>query len=313
MLDGVFGDVSGVGGGSAGHHDDLVDRAQHRLVDAQLVEVEPAAVARPAAQSLGHGARLLVDLLVHEGLVAALDGRRDVPVDLEALALGGRAVEVDDRDILGSDADDRVLAEFQGLVRVADEGRHVRAEEVLPPPQADDERRVAPGGHYLPGVLAVDADEREGSLQARGEAAHSGQEVAVLLQLEGQVVSGYLGVGLGGELDAPAGELFGELPVVLDDPVVDDGHPAVEADMGVSVDIGGTAVGRPPGVADRRLGGRERRGLQRGAQIVQSPGLLGRAHPLLADDGDARAVVPAVFEEGQALENHVKRARACRA
>ena len=127
------------------------------------------------------------------------------------------------------------------------------------------------------------------------------------------MVSGYLGVGLGGELDAPAGELFGELPVVFDDPVVDDGHPAVEADMGVSVDVGGTAVGRPPGVADRRLGGRERRGLQRGAQIAQSPGLLGRAHPLLADDGDARAVVPAVFEEGQALENHVKRARACRA
>jgi len=42
--------------------------------------------------------------------------------------------------------------------------------------------------------------------------------------------------------------------------------------------------------------------------------LIGRVHGLAVRiAADARAVVPAVFEEGQALENHVKRARACRA
>jgi hypothetical protein len=46
----------------------------------------------PSRQRLRDGVRLLVDLLEHEGLVAALLGLLGVPIDLVDLALERRAV-----------------------------------------------------------------------------------------------------------------------------------------------------------------------------------------------------------------------------
>ena len=53
-------------------------------------------------QRLGHGVGLLVDLLEHEGLVAALLGGLVVPVDLVDLALDRAAVDgLDEARALG--------------------------------------------------------------------------------------------------------------------------------------------------------------------------------------------------------------------
>ena len=51
-------------------------------------------------------------------------------------------------------------------------------------------------------------------------------------------------------MDALAHQVLLELHVVFDDAVVDQGDPAVLADMGWGVDVIGLPVGGPAGVAD---------------------------------------------------------------
>ena len=68
-----------------------------------------------AEQRVGYRAGLLVDLLAHEPVVATLLGRRQVPVDVIGLHDGGFAVESDDLNPGGRDADQLVLAKLDGL------------------------------------------------------------------------------------------------------------------------------------------------------------------------------------------------------
>ena len=75
----------------------LSTAAQLLLGDPQLVEHQAAVLVGAAEQGVGDGVRLVVDLLLHEGRVAALLGGGGVPVDVVGLALGRRAVEADDR------------------------------------------------------------------------------------------------------------------------------------------------------------------------------------------------------------------------
>ena len=91
MLDGVLGQQAGVVGGAAGHDEDLVDGLEVRLGDVRLVE-EDAPVVEVATEGVADGGGLLVDLLDHEGVVAALLRGGEVPVDGERAA-GCGAVE----------------------------------------------------------------------------------------------------------------------------------------------------------------------------------------------------------------------------
>src|SRR5207253_2288667 len=65
----------GVPAGPAGDHVHLVEVPHHLRVELAAVEVDVALLDRgPPADGVGQGARLLVDLLVHEVLVAVLLG-----------------------------------------------------------------------------------------------------------------------------------------------------------------------------------------------------------------------------------------------
>ena len=59
-----------------------------------------------------------------------------------------------------------------------------------------------------------------------------------------------LGVGLGAEAVASATELLSQGVVVLDAAVVNDGDAAGAVEVGVRVELGGSADGGPAGVAD---------------------------------------------------------------
>ena len=168
VLDGVLRDHPGVERRAAGDDDDLVDVAQVLVGEPHLVELQLAPAAAPAEQRVGHGPRLLVDLLAHEPVVAVLLGGREVPVDVVAAPLGRRPVEAGDRDALPGDRDDLVLAELQRLAGVLDERRDVGAEEVLALADADDQRRVAAGRDHPRRVLGVDRDQGERALRAAG-------------------------------------------------------------------------------------------------------------------------------------------------
>ena len=85
LLDRVAADQARVVGGAAGDDDDALDAAQQLVVE--LGEVHAVRADGAVGDRLGDGVGLLVDLLEHEGLVAALLGGVGVPVDLVRLAL----------------------------------------------------------------------------------------------------------------------------------------------------------------------------------------------------------------------------------
>ena len=79
-----------------GEDDDALEVAELLVRHAEALEAEPA-VAHAVADRLGDGLGLLVDLLEHERLEAALLGALDVPVELDQLVLDGRAVDAAER------------------------------------------------------------------------------------------------------------------------------------------------------------------------------------------------------------------------
>ena len=140
----------------------------------------PLASCRPSMAS-AIAARLLVDLLAHEPVVAALlGGARGPSRRGTACASAGVAVEVGDRDALAGDRDDLVLAELERLAGVLDEGGDVGGQEVLAVAEADHQRRVAPGGDHPVGVLRVDRDQRERAVEPAADPLHRLGERAAL-------------------------------------------------------------------------------------------------------------------------------------
>ena len=94
--------------------------------------------------------------------------------------------------------------------------------------------------------------------------------------------------------------------VVLDDAVVNDDHFAIPPDMRMRVFIGDSAVGCPAGVPDPDV---PRHGflVDEGCQFRHAADLLADQDAVSTLDGDARAVVAAVFESPQAFEKDIGR------
>ena len=303
VLDGVLGDHAGVEGGAGRDDDDLVDVAQLLVGQAHLVEVQRPLPRTPPQQRVGDGARLLVDLLAHEPVVAVLLGRGEVPVDVVGPALGGRAVEAGDADALGGQRDDLVLVELERLAGVLDEGGDVGAEEVLALAEADHERAVAARGHHQAGGLAVDGHEGEGALEPAAHPLHGGGQVDPRDHLQLQQVRDDLGVGLGDQLVAVVLEARAQVVEVLDDAVVHDRHPPGRAGGRVGVDVVGRTVGGPAGVPDAGRRGRQRVGVDDLLEVGQLARLLAGHQGAAVDQGDAGRVVAAVLQAPQPLDD----------
>lgn len=305
MLDRVLGDHARVEGGAAGDDDDLVDLAQHGGGDAHLVEGQQAARVDPAQQRVGDGLGLLGDLLEHEVVVAALLGGGGVPVDVVRPDVGGLALEVRDGDPLAAQFDDLVLAEFDGVAGVRDEGRDIGGEEVLAVADAHDERGVAAGADHDVRLVGVHGHQGEGAFEAAADLAHRLGEVPDGGVGLGEEVGDDLGVGLGEQVVAALGEFGAQGGEVLDDAVVDDGDPARVVQVRVRVGVRGTAVGGPAGARGRR--GRPQRALvQQLLQVGELAGLLGRGQAAVGEDGDTRRVVAPVLEPLQTRDDNVE-------
>ena len=78
---------------------------------------------------------------------------------------------------------------------------------------------------------------------------------------------------------AGGGELVGQLDVVLDDPVVDEGQPARAVDVGVGVALGRTRRGWPTGCGRCRRSALGRRLFGPLDQVVEGTGPVGRPGP----------------------------------
>ena len=233
---------------AAGDDDDAAEVADLLLAQAERLEDDLVA-AHAVADRLLHRLGLLVDLLQHERLEAALLGALEVPVDL----LRGRRLDhlaVDeDADAARRDLDHLAVGRMDDRARLVEERGDRRGEEVLPLAEADDERRLVADADEQVGMVVVDRDDREVALEQRIDAREGLREIAVVLLFE--EMDDDFGVGLGGESVAAAGQLLAQLHVVLDDPVEDDREAGgVAADERVRVALGDAAVRRPARVAE---------------------------------------------------------------
>ena len=301
LLEGVLPRHPGIGGGAAGDDDDARDAAEQVVESVEFGNAHDT-VTDATTQRVRDRLGLLGDLLGHERRPAALVGGRGVPGHFEPLDLDRVAVEVGDLDALGGDGDDLVLTDREGVAGVLHERGDIGGEEVLALAESDDERGVAARAHDEARLVAVHRQEREGPLQACGDVAERGDQVAPAGAVRAaEEHSGDLGVGFAPEGEALGEELGLQLSVVLDDAVVDDGEPVVIGQVRVGVVVGGSAVGRPAGVPDAGGAVGERVALQVVAEDAELARALAHTQiALTVDDGDAGGVVSAVFETGQA-------------
>ena len=238
-------------GGAAGDDEYLVDLAQFLVGEPLLVEHDPVAHEMPE-QGLGHRGGLLGDLFEHEVLVTALFRGGQVPIDMK-LAIFDIfvAVEVADPVAVRGDHHGLVLAEFDRLAGVLDEGRDIGAHEHLAVADTEYQRRRAPGGDDGAGLVGVGEHQSEVALEPAQHGKHGGGEVTgrltVVIGLRHQM-HGDLGVGVAGKLDPERLQLLTQRCEVLDDAVVDDGDLAGGVAVRVRIAVGGATVGGPPGV-----------------------------------------------------------------
>ena len=125
VLDSVARNLTRVRCGTAGHHDDLIDRAQHGIINIKLVQNEVTFFIHASHEGLLNGGGLLVDFLLHERVVAALFRRCGIPFDVEGLAFGGVARKINNGIVSTGDGDNLVLPHLYGFFGVVDKRRNV--------------------------------------------------------------------------------------------------------------------------------------------------------------------------------------------
>ena len=187
-------------GGAAGDDHDPAHVAQELVGDADVAELDALGV-QAVGQRLGDRVGLLVDLLEHEGLVAALLGGLVVPLDLLDLALDRAAVDrLDEARARGGDLDDLAVLDELDVARLGEEGRDRGGDEALAVAEADDQRALLAGADEHARVVRRHRDEGVVAAQLVVGLADGLGEVAV--EVLGDQVRHDLGVGLGGELGA---------------------------------------------------------------------------------------------------------------
>ena len=247
-LDRVAADQTRVVGGPTGDDHDPLDVAQEVVIQIDVGEVDAVQARQPVGDRLGDGIGLLVDLLEHEGLVAALLGGVLVPGDLLGFALLHVALGVRDRHVALVDGDDLVVLDAQRGARLGEERGDCRGDEVLVLAQADDQRTLLPRRDQGVRLLAMHGHERVVPPELAEGPAHSLGQVTVVVALD--QVADDLGVGLGGELVSLGLQVPPELRVVLDDPVEDDVDVVLAVAVRMGVLLGDPAMGRPASMAE---------------------------------------------------------------
>src|ERR687891_598264 len=291
--------------GPACDQDPLVARQEGVLAHPLLVEpVDPA--PGPAADRVPDRLGLLVDLLQHEVLEAALLGLAEVPLDLERPGLGLDALEVGDAHAFGAELRHLPVGQRHDPSRPREERRRVGGQERLTVAEPHHHRRGHPDAHDRPGLVSRQDHERVRALEPGDGGPHGVGEIGAVADGVLDQVGHHFGVGLRPKHVPVQLEPLPELVEVLDDAVVDDGDPAVAVEVWVRVLVGRRPVGGPPRVAhtDRPLRGSVVRELL--LQGLELPGALHDGEVAVEHSHPGR-VVATVFETMEPLEDDGER------
>ena len=223
-----------------------------------------------------------------------------VPVKLLDLRMVGLHAVSEEPRPLRRDLDDLAVVGEYRAPRLAQERSDVRRQEVLAVAEADDERSLMADAGEQIGLIVVDRDDREMSLQLRVHPDEGLREIAVVLLLE--QMDDDLGIGLRTERVPGFSQLLAKLAVVLDDAVEHDRElRRVAADEGMRILLGDCAMRRPARVAHAvardgavRAGGvDEMLQVADRADVVETVGFT---------KGDPGRVVPAILEPPQPVQ-----------
>ena len=294
-LEPVFRDARGKEGRAAAHQ-----RQPVHLREVERFRQDDPPVLDVVAKRIAKDDGLLRDFLGHEVAVPGLVDRgrshvdpRDGPVRQPPLGVIDFCPRAGQDDVIA-------VLEIRDAIGERRQRDRVRAKEHLARPVPHRQRRALAGADHQVALPLEQEGQRERAVQPRQRGAHRldrGEPLAD--QVAGQLRNGF-GVGLGFRDDAVAGEFGPKLAEVFDDAVMDhrDGTVAV----GVGVRLRRRAVGRPAGVAD--AGAPFQRVVHQRVRQVDKLADLAPAvqRAVVVDGGDARAVIAAVFQPPQRLD-----------
>jgi hypothetical protein len=245
--------------------------------------------------------RLLVNLLEHEVLVAALFRQNRVPQHVRHLPVHGPALKVAQTHAVGLQNRHVAIRQEEHVAGIAENRRHVGRDEVFVVADAYHHRRTVPRRYDLIGIRARDHGQRKHPGQFLHRCADSLFQVAREVFLH-QVRDDF-GVSLGPELVAFGFELVFEREIVFDDPVVHHHHVALAVAMRVGVLFGGPAMGGPARMADpeRAVYRVHADGVFQVAQLPLGPAY--RQLALFVVYRQPRRIVPAVLQPAQPIQN----------
>jgi hypothetical protein len=302
VLDRRGPDERGVERRPAGDELDALDLGERLLEALELLEPDVVLARHPTRDRLAQRFGLLVDLLEHEVVVAALLRRLGRPVDDRDGTFLGCARDVGDRHARRPQVGDIALLEEYHAIGVGEDGGDVAGQERLPVGEPDDERHVLAGADEPVSLPAMHDGDRVGPLDNAQRRTHGIGEVALVGLLD-EVGKG-LGVRLRRQPMAARLEPVAELPEVLDDPVVDDRDIAGAVLVGMGVEIVRATV-RGPACVGEPDGGMRRAIRDRGLEIGQLAGpLLDEQVPTVIDERDPGRIVAAVFQAPEPLDEN---------
>ena len=196
---------------------------------------------------------LFMDLFKHEMLIAALFRSGDIPVDMMLYNLNGLAIEVCDRDSVGSDRRHAVVFQIDDLSGVRQQGRNVARNHVFAITETDDEGTEISSCDKLFGLFLAENNKGKRAPHLPNSPSDS------FLQWHSSGIfltddmGRDFGVGLAVEGRPFAHQIRFELGIILNDPVVDQRDILELVEMGMGVFVGGTTVGRPSAVGDSNV------------------------------------------------------------
>ena len=306
--------------GAAGRNHDPVHRPQFRQRHVQTAEFGRGLLGvEPAPHRILDRARLLEDFLQHVVREhAALGGFRAEfdPADLDGRCVGAEVLHL---ELFRRQRNHVVIVQVNHLARVRNDGGGVTGQEMFAFADPHQQRRSPPRAHD--GVRTVRANDSD-TIGADDflERFHHGpgqsrRAVRVLrpagrfhfcVMLADQMGED-LGVGLRTKLVSRQNQALFDPLEVLDDAVVDHCDPAARVEVRVGVFVRRRAVCGPAGVADTHLAG-SGPGIQDLAKtFIDLSFFLARLQFRAVQHAQAGAVVAAVFEPAQPLQEDGRR------
>ena len=300
LLQIIFADDACMISSAAGHNENLVDITQLLARPVQLREADGFRLRIQAAgHRIAHSLRLLINLLQHKMLKAALFRSLCVPVDLEHLLAYRRAVDILHPNVVSRHRRNFAIAHNKGAARMIDNRRNIRSDKILTLAQADNQRIILLRADNLVRLVLTHHHQTVGALHQTQHSFYGFLKITVILIC--QQMRYNLTVGFRQELMALSDKLLLQRQIVFDNAVMHNHEAARVIGMRMRVAVRRTAMRRPARMTNAH-GARRHIAGQLLAQCVQTAHALVHADFAIFINGDTGRVISTIFQLAHAIK-----------